>query len=81
MEREWGVIIWNGIGMPPKDKIQFTNDKILLIQHLENNCKAGDKIWLNYGKTNGDSWKPSGMTNWATDYQIILKDLKKTKKN
>ena len=79
IKRAWGVIIWNGEGFPSRDEIKFTDDKSLLIDYIENNCKDGDKLWLNYGKVIGDDegWKQDGMTSWATDYKVILKDLSK----
>jgi hypothetical protein len=78
-KRVWGVIIWNGIGMPPKNDIRFADDKEELIEYLEENCKDGDKIWLNYGieYNNGNSWKQNGMTTFATDYKVILIQLKR----
>ena len=76
-KRAWGVIIWNGIGMPPKDNIRFTEDKDVLIEYLENNCKDGDKLWFNHGIVigNDEGWKQNGMTAWATDYKVILDRL------
>jgi len=76
VKREWGVIIWNGVGLPPRDDIRFIDDKEFLIEYLENNCKDGDKVWLNYGKVIDDSWTQDGMTKWAWDYKAVLKELK-----
>ena len=49
-----------------------------MIDYLENHCTDGDKLWFNYGKIIGDDngWEQYGMTNWATDYKVILKELK-----
>lgn len=76
-KRAWGVIIWNGIGLPPKDNIRFTEDKDVLIEYIENNCKEGDKLWLNHGIVigNDEGWKQNGMTDWATSYKVILEKL------
>ena len=81
-KRVWGVIIWKGGGyqdlVKQKDNIRFADDNEILIDYLENNCKNGDKIWLNYGieTDNGNSWEQKGMTNFATDYKVILEELK-----
>ena len=79
VKREWGFIIWNGVGLPPRDDIRFIDDKEFLIEYLEKNCKDGDKVWLNYGKVidDGNGWKEDGMTILAWDYKAVIKDLNK----
>ena len=73
----YGIVIYSESCPFNKDNIVFSNNDKDIVAYLKNNCKDGDKVWVNQGfeytQASGElGWKTGAPLCWQRPYQEVV---------